>query len=97
MGINLSTPTAGAGARYKLQLSETSDITDELIVRRSIYRRPAPGGVPARRRTDREGGRAAVTKVSNIIRYVDEPVAWIRADGHDHVGRAGAELLTCRI
>jgi hypothetical protein len=31
-GVSLSTPTAGAGTRYKLKLSETSDITDDLLL-----------------------------------------------------------------
>jgi putative salt-induced outer membrane protein YdiY len=70
----LSTATAGPGARYKLKLSETSDITEDMLFSFDLS---AAG-------TWRFANAVALTakvatplslKLSNIVRYVDEPVA----------------------
>jgi len=74
VGDNLSTATAGGAGRYKLKLSETSDITEDLGVTVDL----SEDG------TWRLNQRVALTakvtaalslKISNSIRYVDEPVA----------------------
>ena len=69
----LSTATVGTGTRYKLKLSETSDITDDLLMSFDL----SESG------TWRLSHLIALTakvaaplslKISNLIRYVDEPV-----------------------
>jgi putative salt-induced outer membrane protein YdiY len=74
VGISLSTPTAGAGTRYKLQLSETSDITDDLLMSFDL----SDEGTWRLQHTIALTARVAAPlslKVSNLLRYVDEPVA----------------------
>jgi putative salt-induced outer membrane protein YdiY len=69
----LSTATAGPGARYKLKLSETSDIIEDLLFSFDL----------SSEGTWRYANGVALTakvaaplslKLSNVIRYVDEPV-----------------------
>lgn len=74
VGVSLSTPTAGAGTRYKLQLSENSDITDDLITSFDLsdegtWRLQHAIALTAKVATPLS------LKVSNVLRYVDEPVA----------------------
>ena len=74
IGVSLSTPTAGTGAHYKLQLSETSDISDDLIMSFDLsdegtWRLQHAIALTAKVATPLS------LKVSNLLRYVDEPVA----------------------
>jgi putative salt-induced outer membrane protein YdiY len=74
VGVSLSTPTAGAGTRYKLQLSETSDITDDLLTSFDL----SDDGTWRLQHAIALTARVAAPlslKVSNLLRYVDEPVA----------------------
>ncbi len=73
IGATLSTPTLGTGGRYKLRLSETSDLTEDLLLSFDL----------ADEGTWRVNQAIALTatvvplislKLSNVIRYVDEPV-----------------------
>jgi putative salt-induced outer membrane protein YdiY len=73
IGATLSTPTLGTGGRYKLRLSETSDLTEDLLLTFDL----------ADEGTWRVNQAIALTatvvplvslKLSNVIRYVDEPV-----------------------
>ena len=73
VGATLSTPTAGTGGRYKLRLSETSDLTEDLLLSFDL----------ADEGTWRVNQAIALTaavasifslKISNVIRFVDEPV-----------------------
>jgi putative salt-induced outer membrane protein len=74
VGISLSTPTAGAGTRYKLQLSETSDITDDLAMSFDLSDEGTWRLQHAIALTARVAAPLSL-KVSNLLRYVDEPVA----------------------
>ena len=74
VGISLSTPTAGAGTRYKLQLSETSDITDDLLMSFDLSEEGTWRLQHAIALTARVAAPLSL-KVSNLLRYVDEPVA----------------------
>jgi putative salt-induced outer membrane protein YdiY len=73
VGISLSTPTAGAGTRYKLQLSETSDITDDLLMSFDLSDEGTWRLQHAIALTARVAAPLSL-KVSNLLRYVDEPV-----------------------
>lgn len=71
---SLSTMTAGTGARYKLQLSETSDITDDLAMSFDL----SDAGTWRLQHAIALTAKVAAPlslKVSNLVRYVDEPVA----------------------
>jgi putative salt-induced outer membrane protein YdiY len=74
VGSSLSTPTAGAGTRYKLQLSETSDITDDLLMSFDLSDEGTWRLQHAIALTARVAAPLSL-KVSNLLRYVDEPVA----------------------
>ena len=70
---DLSTATASTGARYKLKLSETSDITDEFL---SVFDLSDEGTwrlYQALALTAKVAAPLSL-KISNVIRYVDEPV-----------------------
>ena len=74
VGASLSTPTAGTGARYKLRLSETSDITDDLLMSFDL----SDDGTWRLQHAIALTAKVAAPlslKVSNLLRYVDEPVA----------------------
>lgn len=73
VGDNLSTATAGAGGRYKLKLSETSDITEDLAVSLDLSDDGTWRLNQALALTARVTGALAL-KISNVVRYVDEPV-----------------------
>lgn len=74
VGISLSTPTAGAGTRYTLQLSDTSDITDDLTMSFDLSDEGTWRLQHAIALTARVAAPLSL-KVSNLLRYVDEPVA----------------------
>ena len=74
VGVSLSTPTAGTGARYKLKLSETSDITDDLLMSFDLSDEGTWRLQHAIALTAKVMAPLSL-KVSNLIRYVDEPVA----------------------
>jgi putative salt-induced outer membrane protein YdiY len=73
VGSSLSTPTAGTGAHYKLRLSETSDITDDLLMSFDLSDegtwRLQHGIALTAKVAD-----PLSLKISNLLRYVDEPV-----------------------
>jgi putative salt-induced outer membrane protein YdiY len=69
----LSTLTAGPGARYKLKLSETSDITEDLLFALDLSDEGTWRFAQAIALTAKVATPLSL-KVSNIIRYVDEPV-----------------------
>ena len=73
VGDNLSTATAGTGARYKLKLSETSDITDELSFSFDLSEAGTWRLFQAAALTAKVAAPLSL-KLSNVIRYVDEPV-----------------------
>jgi putative salt-induced outer membrane protein YdiY len=73
VGASLSTPIAGTGTRYKLRLSETSDITDDLAMSFDL----SDDGTWRLQHAIALTARVAAPlslKVSNLLRYVDEPV-----------------------
>lgn len=73
LGASLSTPTAGGGTRYKLRFSETSDLTDDLTLSFDL----AEDGTWRLQHVIALTARVAAPlslKVSNLLRYVDEPV-----------------------
>jgi putative salt-induced outer membrane protein YdiY len=73
IGASLSTPTFGPAAHYKLKLSETSDITDDLLMSFDL----SDSGTWRLQQAVALTARVAVPlslKISNLIRYVDEPV-----------------------
>lgn len=72
-GVSLSTPTASTGARYKLTLSETSDITDDLLMSFDLSDEGTWRLQHAIALTAQVAAPLSL-KVSNVIRYVDEPV-----------------------
>lgn len=74
VGVSLSTPTAGTGTRYKLQLSETSDVTDDLVMSFDLSDEGTWRLQHAIALTAKVAGPLSL-KVSNLLRYVDEPVA----------------------
>jgi putative salt-induced outer membrane protein YdiY len=74
VGSSLSTATAGTAARYKLQLSETSDITDDLLMSFDLSDEGTWRLQHAFALTARVAAPLSL-KVSNVLRYVDEPVA----------------------
>ena len=74
VGISLSVPTAGAGTRYKLQLSENSDITDDLLMSFDLSDEGTWRLQHAIALTAKVAAPLSL-KVSNVLRYVDEPVA----------------------
>jgi putative salt-induced outer membrane protein YdiY len=69
----LSTATAGPGARYKFRLSETSDITEDLLFAFDLSEDGTWRLAQALALTARVAAPLSL-KLSNIIRYVDEPV-----------------------
>lgn len=73
IGVSLSTPTAATGARYKLTLSETSDITDDLLMSFDLSDEGTWRLQHAIALTAKVAAPLSL-KVSNVIRYVDEPV-----------------------
>ena len=74
VGVSLSTPTAGTGTRYKLKLSETSDITDDLLMSFDLSDEGTWRLQHAIALTAKVAAPLSL-KVSNLLRYVDEPVA----------------------
>jgi putative salt-induced outer membrane protein YdiY len=74
VGVSLSTPTAGTGTHYKLQLSENSDITDDLIMSFDLSDEGTWRLQHAIALTAKVAAPLSL-KVSNVLRYVDEPVA----------------------
>jgi len=73
IGDTLSTPTAGTAGHYKLKLSETSDITDDLLLSFDL----SDEGTWRLHQTAALTAKVAAPlslKLSNVIRYVDEPV-----------------------
>jgi putative salt-induced outer membrane protein YdiY len=73
VGDALSTPTAGTGGRYKLKLSETSDITEDVLLSFDL----SDDGTWRLHQAIALTARVAAPlslKISNVIRYVDEPV-----------------------
>ncbi len=75
MADNLSTATAGTGARYKLKLSETSDITDELSFSFDLSDKGTWRLYPGGRALTAKVAAPLSLKLSNVIRFVDEPVS----------------------
>jgi putative salt-induced outer membrane protein YdiY len=73
-GGSLSTPTLGTGGRYKLTLSPTSDLTDDLSASFDLSGEGTWRLQHAIALTARVASPLSL-KVSNLIRYVDEPVA----------------------
>lgn len=74
IGVSLSTPTAGTGAHYKLKLSDTSDITDDLLMSFDLSDEGTWRLQHAIALTAKVAAPLSL-KVSNLLRYVDEPVA----------------------
>ena len=74
VGASLSTATAGTGARYKLKLSETSDLTDDLLMSFDLSDEGTWRLQHAIALTAKIASPFSL-KVSNLLRYVDEPVA----------------------
>ena len=72
-GETLSTPTAGTGARYKLKLSETSDITEDLLASFDLLAEGTWRLFQSLALTAKVATPLSL-KISNVIRYVDEPV-----------------------
>jgi putative salt-induced outer membrane protein YdiY len=73
VGSSLSTPTAGTGAHYKLRLSETSDITDDLLMSFDLSDEGTWRLQHAIALTAKVADPLSL-KISNQLRYVDEPV-----------------------
>lgn len=73
VGASLSTPTAGTGGRYKLKLSDTSDITDDLLMSFDLSDEGTWRLQQAIALTAKVAAPLSL-KISNLIRYVDEPV-----------------------
>ncbi len=69
----LSTATAGTGARYKLKLSETSDITDDLLFSFDLSDKGTWRMYQAVALTAKVAAPLSL-KLSNVVRFVDEPV-----------------------
>ena len=69
----LSTATAGTGARYKLKLSETSDITDDLLFSFDLSSEGTWRMYQAVALTAKVATPLSL-KISNTVRFVDEPV-----------------------
>jgi putative salt-induced outer membrane protein YdiY len=74
VGSSLSTPTAGTGGHYKLKLSETSDITEDLLLSFDLSDEGTWRLFQALALTAKVAAPLSL-KISNTIRYVDEPVA----------------------
>jgi putative salt-induced outer membrane protein YdiY len=74
VGDSLSTPTAGTGGHYKLKLSETSDITEDLLLSFDLSDEGTWRLFQALALTAKVAAPLSL-KISNTIRYVDEPVA----------------------
>jgi putative salt-induced outer membrane protein YdiY len=74
VGDALSTATAGKGARYKLKLSETSDITEDLLTSFDLSEAGTWRLYQAVALTARVAAPLSL-KISNVVRYVGEPVA----------------------
>jgi putative salt-induced outer membrane protein YdiY len=73
VGERLTAATANAGGRYKLQLSETSDITEELTMSADL----SDDGTWRLAQSVALTARVAAglsLKISNVVRYVGEPV-----------------------
>jgi putative salt-induced outer membrane protein YdiY len=70
---SLSTATTTGGGRYKLKLSETSDITEELLLSLDLSDDGTWRAANALALTAKIAA-ALSLKISNIVRYVDEPV-----------------------
>jgi len=73
VGDSLSTATAGTGTRYKLQVSETSDITDDLLMSFDLSDEGTWRLQHAIALTAKVAAPLSL-KISNLVRYVDEPV-----------------------
>jgi putative salt-induced outer membrane protein YdiY len=73
IGVTLSTPTVGPGGHYKLKLSETSDITEDLLASFDLSEAGTWRLNQAIALTAKVAAPLSL-KVSNLIRYVDEPV-----------------------
>ena len=74
IGASLSTPTAGAGTRYTFTFSDTSDITDDLLMSFDL----SDDGTWRLQHAIALTAKVAAPlslKISNLLRYVDEPVA----------------------
>jgi len=70
---NLSTAVAGAGARYKVKISETSDFTEELRYTQSLSTGADYRCTNLAALTAKLNGLLSL-KVSNLIRFVNAPV-----------------------
>jgi putative salt-induced outer membrane protein len=73
IGPTLSTPTVGPGGHYKLKLSETSDITEDLLASFDL----SDAGTWRLQQAIALTAKVAAPlslKISNLVRYVDEPV-----------------------
>ena len=74
VGDSLSNPTAGTGGHYKLKLSETSDITEDAVLSFDLSDEGTWRLAQALALTAKVAAPLSL-KISNTIRYVDEPVA----------------------
>jgi len=74
VGDSLSNPTAGTGGHYKLKLSETSDITEDAVLSFDLSNEGTWRLAQALALTAKVAAPLSL-KISNTIRYVDEPVA----------------------
>ena len=72
-GTTLTTPTAGTGARYKLRLSDTSDLTEDVLFSFDLKDEGTWRVNQALALTAAVVSILSV-KISNVIRFVDEPV-----------------------
>ena len=73
VGDDLSTATGSTGARYKLKLSETSDIAEELLSSFDFSDEGTWRLFQSLALTAKVAAPLSL-KISNVIRYVDEPV-----------------------
>jgi putative salt-induced outer membrane protein len=74
VGDTLSTPTAGTGGHYKLKLSDTSDITEDAVFSFDLKDEGTWRVAQILALTAKVAAPLSL-KISNTIRYVDEPVA----------------------
>jgi putative salt-induced outer membrane protein YdiY len=73
IGDALSAPTAATAARYRVRLSETSDITDDVLLSIDLSDEGTWRLNQAIALTAKVAAPLSL-KISNVIRYVDEPV-----------------------
>ena len=73
IGATLSTPTLGPGTHYKLKISDTSDITEDLVASFDFSDAGTWRLTQAIALTAKVAAPLSL-KISNLIRYVDEPV-----------------------